>query len=233
MKEKIKDSGGTTDVYYVYGLNGMIMQQIGTDKQFLIKNHLGSTKVVFVEINNFVSSFDYMPHGHLIRSSIGAEFTYRYTGQEYDEENSLHNFRARVYDSELMAFLGVDPAGQFASPYTAMGNNPVMIVDPDGKFADYSYNTMYTMNNLPFENLYVTNLSLSSPDWVETPNGNIYWNDEVTMSNDKDLILPTPVGPVISRFSFFRIKPPSASRSSCVLSRPRLAVKSTASTWAV
>ncbi len=32
-------------------------------------------------------------------------------------------------------FLAVDPQGQFASPYLAFGNNPVLLVDPDGEFA--------------------------------------------------------------------------------------------------
>jgi RHS repeat-associated protein len=55
---------------------------------------------------------------------------YRYTGQEYDTETGLYNYRARFYDGETGRFLSVDPKAQFASPYMAMGNNPVMMVDP-------------------------------------------------------------------------------------------------------
>lgn len=40
------------------------------------------------------------------------------------------------YDAALGRWFGVDPQNQFASPYLAMGNNPVMMVDPDGERAD-------------------------------------------------------------------------------------------------
>lgn len=39
-------------------------------------------------------------------------------------------------DSYSMArWFSVDPKNQFSSPYNGMGNNPVMMIDPDGKFA--------------------------------------------------------------------------------------------------
>lgn len=39
-------------------------------------------------------------------------------------------------DSYSMArWFSIDPKNQFSSPYTGMGSNPVMMVDPDGKFA--------------------------------------------------------------------------------------------------
>ncbi|MGB3180746.1 MAG: RHS repeat-associated core domain-containing protein [Cyclobacteriaceae bacterium] len=60
---------------------------------------------------------------------------YRYTGQEYDSETGLYNYRARLYDAKTGRFLSVDPKAQFASPYMAMGNNPVMMIDPDGQLA--------------------------------------------------------------------------------------------------
>ncbi|MCH7410703.1 hypothetical protein MM239_14945 [Belliella sp. DSM 111904] len=34
-----------------------------------------------------------------------------------------------------MRWFGVDPQDQFASPYLAMGNNPMMMIDPDGELA--------------------------------------------------------------------------------------------------
>jgi hypothetical protein len=40
-----------------------------------------------------------------------------------------------MYDPAIGRWFGVDPQGQFASPYLAMGNNPVMMVDPDGQMA--------------------------------------------------------------------------------------------------
>jgi len=45
-----------------------------------------------------------------------------------------YDFGARYYDPQLGRWHTPDPADQFANPYTGMGNNPVMGVDPDGRF---------------------------------------------------------------------------------------------------
>jgi len=45
-----------------------------------------------------------------------------------------YDFGARYYDPQLGRWHTPDPADQFGSPYLAMGNNPVMGVDPDGRF---------------------------------------------------------------------------------------------------
>ena len=55
------------------------------------------------------------------------------TGQEFDTELGLYNYRARFYDPRLGRFYATDPAGQFASPYLYAGNNPINMVDPDGE----------------------------------------------------------------------------------------------------
>ncbi|MGF1564747.1 MAG: RHS repeat-associated core domain-containing protein [Flavobacteriales bacterium] len=47
---------------------------------------------------------------------------------------ALCDFHARMYDPATGRWLVPDPAEQFANPYLAMGNNPVMDVDPDGEF---------------------------------------------------------------------------------------------------
>ncbi|MFZ1288486.1 MAG: RHS repeat-associated core domain-containing protein [Melioribacteraceae bacterium] len=50
-----------------------------------------------------------MPFGCTFNNSTGTEVTYQFTGQEYDTELSLHNFRARLYDSDLGMFYTIDP----------------------------------------------------------------------------------------------------------------------------
>jgi hypothetical protein len=52
---------------------------------------------------------------------------------EPDAALAMYDFHARMYDPALGRFGSVDPQGQFASPYTGMGNNPVVGVDPDGE----------------------------------------------------------------------------------------------------
>ena len=62
---------------------------------------------------------------------------YLYQGKELGQELGLglYDFHARSYDPLLGRFTSIDPMDQFASGYTGMGNNPVNMVDPDGRFA--------------------------------------------------------------------------------------------------
>ncbi len=60
------------------------------------------------------------------RSTISEDAHYRFTGQEYDPETNLFNFRARIYDPFLGIFYAGDPAGQAFSPYMYCGGNPTI-----------------------------------------------------------------------------------------------------------
>lgn len=61
---------------------------------------------------------------------------YLFNAKEFDEETGLYYYGARYYDSRLAMWLGVDP---MAEKYPNMGaymycaNNPVKLVDPDGR----------------------------------------------------------------------------------------------------
>ncbi|MFO0447738.1 MAG: polymorphic toxin type 23 domain-containing protein, partial [Pseudomonadota bacterium] len=48
---------------------------------------------------------------------------------------ALYDFHARMYDPATATWSVPDPAEQFSNPYLAMGNNPVVGVDPDGRVA--------------------------------------------------------------------------------------------------
>lgn len=62
------------------------------------------------------------------------ENKYLYQGKEFVSETGWHDFHARQYDATLGRWFAVDPQDQFASPFNAMGNNPILAVDPDGEF---------------------------------------------------------------------------------------------------
>ena len=134
ITEKANLNNNMTDRIYIYGPTGLITLKDATATYFVIKDHLGSTRVLFRNTGSQYSTYDYSPFGSLMRATINGEVVYRFTGQEYDNETGLYNFRARLYDDELGIFYAVDPAEQGFTSYSYAGNNPVIFVDKDGRF---------------------------------------------------------------------------------------------------
>jgi RHS repeat-associated protein len=58
------------------------------------------------------------------------------TTKEWNTEFGLneYDFGARSYDPAIARWYVQDPAEQFYNPYLAIGNNPVVLYDPDGRF---------------------------------------------------------------------------------------------------
>lgn len=86
-----------------------------------------------------VLSTDYYSFGLPIvaRDSVYEPYRFGYQGQfsEKDTINGWNEFELRMYDARIGRWLSVDPYGQFASPYLAMGNVPHTRYDPDGGFS--------------------------------------------------------------------------------------------------
>ena len=87
----------------------------------------------------------YYPYGLSIAGLGGDydEYLNKYTSKElqtgeFDPAIStgleMFDFGSRFYDPQIGRWHTPDPAEQFANPYLAMGNNPVMYVDPDGEW---------------------------------------------------------------------------------------------------
>jgi len=110
------------------------------DYEFYVTDHLGSVRAVVDETGAVKQIRDYYPFGMEMITTLTAspENRYGYQGKEWLEEEGLEwqDFHARMYDPATGRFLAVDPQGQFASPYMGMGNNPVMMVDPDGEWVN-------------------------------------------------------------------------------------------------
>ncbi|UYN87801.1 MAG: hypothetical protein KIT51_05980 [Cyclobacteriaceae bacterium] len=91
-------------------------------------------------------SIDYDPFGVVLDGTHYVDISrplnsYLYQGEfaEFEKLTGWSRFSGRGnYDGIIGRFHSADPQFQFASPYLAMGNNPVMMVDPDGEWAFFA-----------------------------------------------------------------------------------------------
>jgi RHS repeat-associated protein len=127
-------TGSSSDYTYQYNLT----DQTGNTR-VVIQPDLAGTSAVMMQITG------YYPYG-LEEQSDDATATYSYVsgvkddylfnGKEKQEETGTYDFGARQYDPATGRWSGPDPASQFLSesPYAALGNNPLIHVDKDGRF---------------------------------------------------------------------------------------------------
>jgi RHS repeat-associated protein len=81
---------------------------------------------------------------------------YTFSGKEKDAETGYGYFGARYYDSGLSFWISVDPMSDkypSMSPYNYCANNPVILVDPDGR--DNVIYLVYLGNDKNFTNRFV------------------------------------------------------------------------------
>ena len=103
---------------------------------YVVSDHLGHSRVVLDEKENVVQTTAYYPYGLPITDlSSETKNNYLYTGKEFIGEFGLnwYDHHARQYDAEIGRWSAIDPSLQAVSPYMAMGNNPMMYIDADGR----------------------------------------------------------------------------------------------------
>jgi RHS repeat-associated protein len=100
------------------------------------------------------ASYDYYPYGltwvNPVDQNIAEgvhDCTYQDKEFQFNEFGNgvgmmLHDFHARMYDGTTGRWLVPDPAKQFSNPYLAMGNNPIINEDPDGRFINQVFDAM-------------------------------------------------------------------------------------------
>ncbi len=97
---------------------------------------LGSVIALSDDSGNFVEIYAYSIYGEPNGDSYLGN-PYLFTGRAYDSETGLYYYRARFYDPSIGRFISEDPAGFGGGDinlYIYAGNNPVMFVDPTGKW---------------------------------------------------------------------------------------------------
>ncbi|NJN78244.1 MAG: RHS repeat-associated core domain-containing protein [Saprospiraceae bacterium] len=120
--------------------------------EYSIKDHLGNSRVMFSDLDGngqvteaeIIQVEHYYPFGMKQEghgNAIISETNYTYNGKELNSDFGLdlHDYGARWYDAAIGRWHGVDPLAEafiVHSPYNYGVNNPIMMVDPDGKQAE-------------------------------------------------------------------------------------------------
>ncbi|WP_276373029.1 DUF6443 domain-containing protein [Chryseolinea sp. H1M3-3] len=116
---------------------GFVFIYLSYDDQGSLPAYFDDFKITYTEspviqINDYyafgLSSTEWVRDGE-------EDNNFLFQGKEVNNQTGLHDFHARQYDAVLGRWLVNDPKAQFTSPYIGMGNNPVLMVDPDGEFA--------------------------------------------------------------------------------------------------
>ncbi len=127
----------------IYGVGriGNYMKQ-NNNYQYELTDNIGNVRVVINRNKDLAGKADvlyysdYYPFGSPL-TLANNDYRYGYQGQyaEQEKETGWNNFDFRMYDAAIGRWMSTDPMNQYASPYAAMGNNPVMQVDPDGGYS--------------------------------------------------------------------------------------------------
>ncbi|HMS70449.1 MAG TPA: RHS repeat-associated core domain-containing protein, partial [Saprospiraceae bacterium] len=135
--------------------------------EFNITDHLGNVRAVISDLDNdkildftgssttneVINSYTYYPFGMVFGNNSPANNTttpdtkYQYNGKEFNSDLGLNllDYGARWYDPAIGRFTGVDPlasAFNATSAYVYTLNNPINMIDPDGRAPDWIYDQL-------------------------------------------------------------------------------------------
>ena len=100
----------------------------------LHQDHLGSTVLATNSNSQPLSdSLSYFPYGEQVTGYQLPVTSYRFTGQELDDDLDLYNYNARLYNPTTGSFISADSVGG-GNRYAYAANNPMIFTDPTGHY---------------------------------------------------------------------------------------------------
>ncbi len=141
-----KYSGCDPGVYMLYRVDnpeGYMSYDFGGKFMYNRKDHLGNIREVWRADNNIITTIQrtqYYPSGLQWSEGTNTDIQpFKYNGKEFVEMHGLDEYdsEARWYYPAIMRTTTIDPLAEkyySISPYVWCGNNPVRMVDPDGRW---------------------------------------------------------------------------------------------------
>src|SRR3989344_915132 len=94
----------------IYLGDELIATESNTTTDYYINDHVGSPTIITDQSGDIVELNDYEPYGKVNYNHSQVNNNYKFTGQEYDDENNLQYFGVRHLGNEIGRFTSVDPA---------------------------------------------------------------------------------------------------------------------------
>lgn len=114
------------------GINNLSIGQRFYEVKFL--RSYNNSLMMELKENYGNANYSYIDYGKLrtTRNGLAGTSNYLFQAQEYDDLLGVSFYPSRIYSAEAKRFFQVDPASQYFSPYTFVGNDPVNFIDLDG-----------------------------------------------------------------------------------------------------
>lgn len=192
FSSKVKKTDYLDGFQYVNGTlkhfatsNGYIKVENNTfDYIYNISDHLGNIRVSFYKNSKgtieVVDQSDYYPFGLTFNqdSPIVNNYNYKYNGKELQDEFEigLYDFGARNYDPSLGRWFNVDPLAENDHQYSLFSyafNNPVLYIDPDGKWPWPTKNDPWIKGAGFFNNIFNNSAKILANNYAENNGGNV------------------------------------------------------------
>jgi RHS repeat-associated protein len=134
------DGTGTVTAKYIHTLDidDPLTVTQGANTFYYHRDGLGSVVNLTDASGYVVKSYTYKSFGEIYSETGSLVQPFTFTGREYDSESGLYYYRARYYDPRAGRFLTKDPIGFPGGDfnlYRYVFNNPVNLIDPQGKAA--------------------------------------------------------------------------------------------------
>jgi RHS repeat-associated protein len=142
FETKILDGNPEYSIYYFANNERVARKDPDNSLHYYHNDHLDGTNVVTNSVGQQSGKVSYYPYG-TIKSRIGDDSKYLFTGQEYDAKSNLYYYKSRYYNSTIARFIMPDPLIQdYYNPqnlnrYSYVFNNPIKYTDPTGNFNVY------------------------------------------------------------------------------------------------
>ena len=150
IAEYDKASGEYTEYVYM-GTRRVARVSSSGERRYYHADQVGTPMAITDSGGAAVWSGETLPFGEEVRNSDPQQDdALKFTGKELDEGSGLHYFGARYYDARVGRFISTDPVrGTPTSPqtmnrYAYSLNNPIVLLDPDGRYTQDFHEIMTT-----------------------------------------------------------------------------------------